>query len=62
MFAKAREADMDLKGLGEQLAMRKAQLMGTGDMDEDTDARRRGSSSRDSQGSMARLARRMRGE
>jgi hypothetical protein len=62
MFAKAREADMDLKGLGEQLATRKAQLMGSGDADEDTDTRRRSSSSRDSQGSVARLARRMRGE
>jgi hypothetical protein len=62
MFAKAREADMDLKALGERLAMRKAQLMGTGDMDDDTDTRRRGSASRDSQGTVARLARRMRGE
>ncbi len=28
MFAKARQADMDLVALGEQLAARKAQLMG----------------------------------
>ena len=28
MFAKARESDMDLKALGEQLAARKAELMG----------------------------------
>jgi hemerythrin superfamily protein len=64
MFGEARNADMDLKALGEQLAARKAQLMGTGEADEDTttETRRRGSSSRESAGAMARLARRMRGE
>lgn len=61
MFGKAREADMDLKALGDQLASRKAQLMG-GEAEEDTDTRRRSSSSRESSGTMARLARRMRGE
>jgi hypothetical protein len=62
MFAKARQSDMDLKALGEQLAARKAQLMGSGESDEDSDTRRRGSSSRESAGAMTRLARRMRGE
>jgi hemerythrin superfamily protein len=45
MFGKARQSDMDLKALGEQLAARKAQLMGGGEPDEDTDKRRRASSS-----------------
>jgi hypothetical protein len=31
MFAKARQADMDLVALGEQLATRKAEVMGAGD-------------------------------
>ena len=58
MFAKARESDMDLKALGEQLAARKAQLMGGGESDEDTGMRRRMGSSTPAHGSMARLARR----
>jgi hemerythrin superfamily protein len=62
MFGKARQSDMDLNALGEQLAARKAQLMGAGDADEDTEPRRRASSSRESAGAMTRLARRMRGE
>jgi hemerythrin superfamily protein len=62
MFGKARQSDMDLKALGEQLATRKAQLMGGGEADEDTDTRRRANSSRESAGAMTRLARRMRGE
>ena len=46
MFAKARECDMDLKALGEQLAARKAQLMGSGEPPlEDSNTRRRVSSS-----------------
>lgn len=45
MFAKARESDMDLRALGEQLAARKAQLMGSGEPLEDSNIRRRVSSS-----------------
>jgi hemerythrin superfamily protein len=45
MFPKARQSGMDLKALGEQLAARKAQLMGSGEPDEDTDKRRRARSS-----------------
>jgi len=41
MFAKARRSGMDLRSLGEQLAQRKAQLMGTGSgaLDEERSAR-----------------------
>jgi hemerythrin superfamily protein len=35
MFAEARQSDLDLKALGEQLANRKMELMGEQDMDED---------------------------
>jgi hemerythrin superfamily protein len=59
MFAKARDSDMDLKALGERLAARKAQVMGSGEADEDTETRRR---PRESQGAITRLAKRMRGE
>jgi len=46
MFAKARASDMDLKALGEQLAARKAQFMGSGEPPlEDSNTRRRVSSS-----------------
>jgi hemerythrin superfamily protein len=63
MFGKARASDMDLKALGEQLAARKAQLMGGDESDEEpTETRRRSGSSRESAGAMTRLARRMRGE
>ncbi len=62
MFGKARESDMDLKALGEQLAARKAQLMGGGEPDEDSGTRRRMGSSTPAHGSMARLAKRMDGE
>ena len=62
MFGKARESDMDLKALGEQLAARKAQLMGGGEPDEDSGTRRRMSSSTPAHGPMARLAKRMDGE
>jgi hypothetical protein len=62
MFAKARQSDMDLKALGEQLAARKAQLMGGGESDEESGMRRRVSSSTPAHGSMARLAKRMDGE
>jgi hemerythrin superfamily protein len=59
MFAKARQADMDLRSLGEQLAARKAQLMGGGESDEDGGIRRRVGSSTPAHSSMARLAKRM---
>ncbi len=62
MFAKARGADMDLKSLGEQLAARKAQLMGSAEADEDTSSPRAARSSPQRSGVMARLARRARGE
>jgi hypothetical protein len=51
---------MDLQALGEQLAARKADLMGGADGEEDTGARR---SARSTQPNvMARLARRARGQ
>jgi hemerythrin superfamily protein len=62
MFAKAREADMDLDALGEQLAARKAQLMGGADAEEEMSTRRSARSSAQDHGAMTRLARRMRGE
>jgi hemerythrin superfamily protein len=61
MFAKARESDMDLEALGEQLAERKAQLM-NGAEEEEMSSRRGARSSAQDQGGAARLARRMRGE
>jgi hemerythrin superfamily protein len=62
MFAKARQSDMDLKALGEQLAARKAELM-SGEMgDEDTGSRRRSASRASDSTMMARMAKRMRGE
>jgi hypothetical protein len=42
MFAKARQSEMDLEQLGEQLAARKAQLEGGGAEDDDTDTSRAG--------------------
>jgi uncharacterized Zn finger protein len=62
MFAKARGSDMDLKALGEQLAARKAQLMGGGDADEDSTSPRGARSSPQRPGVMARLAKRARGD
>jgi hemerythrin superfamily protein len=62
MFAKARNAEMDLKDLGARLATRKAELMGAGDEEDASATRgRRGSSPKDS-GVVARLAKRMRME
>ena len=54
MFAKARKSGMDLKALGEQLASRKAQLMGNEAADED--GPRGGRSSRAQTGLLARRA------
>jgi hypothetical protein len=59
MFAKARKSDLDLKVLGEQLAQRKAELMGRAAADEDSGAtaeRRGGRSPRSQPGLTARRA------
>lgn len=49
MFARARESSMDLQSLGEQLAARKAQLMGIAPRGEGSDIAGRSSSSRSRQ-------------
>lgn len=62
MFAKARSSDMDLDALAEQLAARKAQLMG-GEADEEVATQRRAGSSTEARpGTLARFAKRVRGE
>jgi hypothetical protein len=60
MFAKARQSDMDLEQLGEQLAARKAQLEGEASEDEDMEppAAMRG---RSGKGERAGILQRMRG-
>jgi Hemerythrin HHE cation binding domain len=55
MFAKARESDMDLKALGEQLAARKKELMGEASPPQQAAARRS-----KEQGALARVAQRIR--
>jgi hemerythrin superfamily protein len=60
MFAKARASDMDLQALGEQLAARKAELMG--ESEEDDAPVRRGRDSRAQNDNVARFARKARGE
>ena len=55
MFAKARESDMDLKALGEQLAARKQELMGEASPPQRAAARRS-----KEQGVLGRLAQRIR--
>jgi len=55
MFAKARESDMDLKALGEQLAARKQELMGEAGAPQRAAARRS-----KEQGVLGRLAQRIR--
>jgi hypothetical protein len=55
MFAKARESDMDLKALGEQLATRKQELMGEASTPQRAAARRS-----KEQGVLGRLAQRIR--
>lgn len=64
MFGKARQSDMDLEALGQQLASRKAQLMGEGDEEAEssTQSRRGGGRSEESSGIVSRLAKRVRGE
>jgi hemerythrin superfamily protein len=63
MFAKARQSDMDLKALGEQLAARKAQVMSGAHTDEEeTSTRSRRNSGGREAGLMARASRRLRGE
>jgi hemerythrin superfamily protein len=61
MFAKARQADMDMKGLGEQLAARKAELMGGAEDDESAPTMRRGRETSQNSGMTSRLTHRMRG-
>jgi hemerythrin superfamily protein len=59
MFAKARKSDMDLKAVGEQLASRKAELMGGDASDDDSGSarsRRGGRGSRSQTGVTARRA------
>jgi hemerythrin superfamily protein len=60
MFAKARQSDMDLQGLGEQLASRKAQLMSESDQSDDEPVRgsRSSAAGRAEEGSISRFARR----
>lgn len=55
MFAKARESDMDLKALGEQLAVRKQELMGEASPPQRAAARRS-----KEQGVLGRIAQRIR--
>jgi hemerythrin superfamily protein len=62
MFAKARQSDMDLEALGEQLATRKMELMGGAEADNDASSPRRTGSSPQRPGVVARLAKRARGE
>ena len=65
MFAKARKSDMDLKALGEQLAARKAALMGGEAEEEEPSSMRSGGTRRNhtrSPGLVSRLAKRARGE
>lgn len=64
MFGKARQSDMDLDALGQQLASRKAELMGESDEDGEssTASRRGGSRSEESTGIVSRIAKRVRGE
>jgi hemerythrin superfamily protein len=62
MFAQARRSDMDQEALGEQLAARKAQLMGGAEADEDSSSPRGARSSPQRPGVMARLAKRARGD
>jgi hypothetical protein len=65
MFAKARKSDMDLAALGEELASRKAQLMGEAETDGDAAASgSRGANARSDSNTdvTARLARRARSE
>jgi hemerythrin superfamily protein len=64
MFAKARAADMDLQALGQQLATRKAEVMGeAGEDGEEESARsRRPAADSGERGVLARALRRVRGE
>jgi hypothetical protein len=64
MFAKARQSEMDLAQLGEQLAARKAQLEGGASEDEDTDStgmRGGGMRGRSGKGERGGILQRMRG-
>jgi hypothetical protein len=60
MFAKAGQSEMDLEGLGEQLAARKAELMAG--VEEEAASEKAGRKSQANSGVVARLAQRTRGE
>jgi hemerythrin superfamily protein len=62
MFAKARQSDMDLRALGEQLATRKTELIGGAEADNEASSPRGAGSWPERPGVVARLARRARGE
>jgi hemerythrin superfamily protein len=62
MFAKARQSDMDLEALGEQLALRKTELMGGAEADNDASSPRGAGSSPQRPGVGPRLAKRVHGE
>ncbi len=65
MFAKARNSDMDLDALGQQMTARKAQLLGEepdGEEASNTTRGRAGSKESKDVGLMARLAKRVRGD
>jgi len=60
MFAKARQSDMDLQALGQQLAARKAELMGESESSDTDEAPRSGRApARGQEGTLSRLARRV---
>jgi hemerythrin superfamily protein len=62
LFAKARQSEMDLQALGEQLASRKAELMGESESpeaDEPSRGRRGASAGRGQEGALSRLAKRV---
>jgi hypothetical protein len=61
MFAKARQSEMDLEQLGEQLAARKAQLEGGAAEDEDSDTRAGAMRGRSGKGERGGILQRMRG-
>jgi hypothetical protein len=62
MFAKARQSDMDLKGLGESLSARKAELMGGETGDEELASKRGAGRSPAERGLVTRIAKRFRSE
>ena len=61
MFAKARQSKMDLEALGAQLQARKNELMGEASDDDDAPSAKR-RASRNEDGAISRIARRLRGD